>query len=57
MGGNGRGRSLFSKKIAQPAARQESEALMKKCGLEMPLGLQGCPVCGAIKPHNVNPRQ
>ncbi|MFZ5688617.1 MAG: energy-coupling factor ABC transporter ATP-binding protein [Bacillota bacterium] len=23
--------------------------LMEKCGLEMPLGLQGCPVCGAKK--------
>ncbi len=25
------------------------EVLMEKCGLEMPLGLQGCPVCGAKK--------
>ncbi|SFR01228.1 energy-coupling factor ABC transporter ATP-binding protein [Desulfoscipio geothermicus] len=26
-----------------------NEELMEKCGLEMPLGLQGCPVCGAKK--------
>jgi cobalt/nickel transport system ATP-binding protein len=26
-----------------------NEELMEKCGLEMPLGLQNCPVCGAKK--------